>query len=351
MLRLNTGVVSVAKWWERLLLGRLGGWGLAACLLILPIDGKAQDDTAMPAAQSQSQSQSENQSQSLALLSLELVNRERQAHGLPALDLDPLAGRAAANHAADMLARGYYAHRSPEGDSVLDRIVAAGGSPWLKAAENIAECSICPEVPGPALVERLHRRWMESPGHRRNILAEGITQFGFGLAAGPPMRAYAVQAFAGPGTAPTGDGGAPRRLAPDAQLALALALLNQARQEESRAALSVDQALLEASRGLLEAFDDDPEMPLGSLSAQALFDGLAQADQDRWEQLEILVLSCGGCGAVATEGDIKRFLESWLEKGGSRERLLARAASHYGFALWSSGTGRKIALAVVGKGR
>src|SRR3712207_4473522 len=59
---------------------------------------------------------------------LELVNRARAEHGLSRLELERNLDEAAQSHAQDMLRRSYFAHSSPEGGTVQDRYIAAGGS-------------------------------------------------------------------------------------------------------------------------------------------------------------------------------------------------------------------------------
>src|SRR5512132_4135323 len=71
---------------------------------------------------------------------LKLVNEAREQHGLPALQSRPELDRAAQAHAEDMLNRSYFDHVSPEGKTVFDRYVAAGGSRWRLVAENICRC-------------------------------------------------------------------------------------------------------------------------------------------------------------------------------------------------------------------
>ena len=137
---------------------------------------------------------------------LELVNAARREHGREPLTLSDPLDQAAQDHAEDMLARAYYAHVSPEGEDARDRYLARGGDRGQLVAENIANCSPCAVVPGAEQVEEMHRRWMDSPPHRENILSAGITQFGFGIVAGAEGPLYAVQTFAGPGT-PDGTAG------------------------------------------------------------------------------------------------------------------------------------------------
>lgn len=128
---------------------------------------------------------------------LALVNQERIQRGLGGLQFSGNLSEAAQTHAQDMLRRSYFAHASPEGDTVQDRFIEAGGSRWRPVAENIARCMGC-EMPSTLdRVERLHQDWMDSPGHRENILRRGLDRFG--IIVGDDQALYAVQTFAGPG--------------------------------------------------------------------------------------------------------------------------------------------------------
>jgi uncharacterized protein YkwD len=86
---------------------------------------------------------------------LELVNEAREQHGLPALQSRPELDRAAQAHAEDMLNRSYFDHVSPEGKTVFDRYVAAGGSRWRLVAENIGRCTTCEGPPRISDITRL----------------------------------------------------------------------------------------------------------------------------------------------------------------------------------------------------
>lgn len=102
---------------------------------------------------------------------VELVNARRAEAGCPPLTLDPRLTRAAQRHSEDMSARGYFAHTTPEGVTFAERIRRAGYP--APAAENIAR--------GPHSAERVMRLWMNSPGHRANILNCAFTAIGVGL--------------------------------------------------------------------------------------------------------------------------------------------------------------------------
>ncbi len=120
------------------------------------------------------------------------VNRLRREAGLSPLVEDPRLDAAAQRHAEDMLARGYYDHKSPEGKDVGDRLHAEG-YPWRLAAENLAA--------GHLSVETALDAWMQSSGHRANLLRSNVTDFGFGLSVGPfddRYRVLWVQTFGAP---------------------------------------------------------------------------------------------------------------------------------------------------------
>ena len=101
-----------------------------------------------------------------------IVNQERAAQGLPAYAWDTALARAAQLHAEDMVAQDYFDHESLDGRSFSDRTDMAGydASP---AGENIAAGQRSPE--------QVMTSWMNSPGHRNNILSERANEIGVGL--------------------------------------------------------------------------------------------------------------------------------------------------------------------------
>lgn len=120
---------------------------------------------------------------------VERTNAERARHGLRALTVDQRLAAAAQGHSADMVHRGFFAHESPDGRQVWDRAVAAGYA-YRKVAENIAA--------GQRTAEEVVRGWMESPGHRANILDRDLTQIGVGRAEGGSYGVYWTQVFGTP---------------------------------------------------------------------------------------------------------------------------------------------------------
>ncbi|CAM5716794.1 CAP domain-containing protein [Streptomyces canus] len=117
-----------------------------------------------------------------------LTNRERARAGLAPLGVDPLLARAAQAYSTDMAVRAFYSHTSPEGTQPWDR-AAAAGSTRRSIGENIA----CGQRSAAEVVEG----WMNSPGHRANILKPGFTHIGIGFAGGGPAGTYWTQLFGG----------------------------------------------------------------------------------------------------------------------------------------------------------
>ena len=102
---------------------------------------------------------------------LELVNEERRAAGLKPVAPDPELTEVARAHSADMFARGYFAHVSPDGLDPFDRMRRAGVI-FRTAGENLA---LAPTV------KVAHTGLMNSPGHRANILRPEFGRLGLGI--------------------------------------------------------------------------------------------------------------------------------------------------------------------------
>ncbi|MFC7885650.1 CAP domain-containing protein [Streptomyces sp. NPDC057376] len=119
---------------------------------------------------------------------VDLTNRERVRAGLAALAVDPRLTAAAQAHSADMVARDFYSHTDPDGGKPWDRAAAAGAA-RRTVGENIA----CGQRSPADVVEG----WMNSPGHRANILKADFTHIGIGLAGGGRAGTYWTQLFGG----------------------------------------------------------------------------------------------------------------------------------------------------------
>lgn len=117
-----------------------------------------------------------------------LVNSERGQHGCGALSVNPQLTLAAQRQSDDMVARHFFSHTNPDGVGPGARISATGYH-WSTWGENIAY--------GQQTPTDVMTAWMNSPGHRANILNCAFQEIGVGvnLDSGTP---YWTQDFAAP---------------------------------------------------------------------------------------------------------------------------------------------------------
>jgi len=119
---------------------------------------------------------------------LALVNNERAKAGCRSVKASSALQRAAQGHSADMAAKDYFSHDSQDGRSFADRIRAAGYSGG-SIAENIAA--------GQSTASSVMKGWMNSSGHRANILNCSYSALGVGYAKGGSYGYYWTQDFGG----------------------------------------------------------------------------------------------------------------------------------------------------------
>ena len=105
---------------------------------------------------------------------LELVNVERQKAGLKPLAMDESLRNVARKKSEDMQAKKYFSHTSPTYGSPFD-MMKQFGITYKSAGENIAM--------GQKTPEEVVTAWMNSPGHRANILKTSFTHLGVGYVA------------------------------------------------------------------------------------------------------------------------------------------------------------------------
>ncbi|MEU0782737.1 sigma-70 family RNA polymerase sigma factor [Streptomyces sp. NPDC006173] len=101
-----------------------------------------------------------------------LVNKERAAAGCGPLTENADLEEAALDHSEDMAARDFFDHSNPDGEDPGERITAAGYR-WSTYGENIAR--------GQQTPESVMDSWMNSPGHRANILNCSFKNIGVGV--------------------------------------------------------------------------------------------------------------------------------------------------------------------------
>ena len=116
----------------------------------------------------------------------ELVNIERQKVGLPALELDSAISNVARTKSKDMATNNYFAHQSPTYGSAGDMLKQFGIN-WSAWGENIASGQKTPEAVVTA--------WMNSSGHRANILSSNFSKIGIGYVTNSNGTPYWTQMF------------------------------------------------------------------------------------------------------------------------------------------------------------
>lgn len=127
------------------------------------------------------------------------ANTFRRDEGLAPLSPAP-ALAAAARHFADFMARTERYGHEADGRTPVERARAQGYA-WCLVAENIAMQFNSAGFATGELAERFMAGWIESPGHRRNLLDAAATETGVAIARAPRSeRYYAVQVFGRPAT-------------------------------------------------------------------------------------------------------------------------------------------------------
>lgn len=119
---------------------------------------------------------------------LELSNKERKAADVKPLAFDAVLMKAARDHAANMAKQGKLSHEL-DGIAFGDRLQATGYK-YGSAAENVAAGQ---KTPAKAI-----ESWMNSEGHKQNLLNPGLTVLGVGIAKGDDGTIYWCQIFATP---------------------------------------------------------------------------------------------------------------------------------------------------------
>lgn len=120
-----------------------------------------------------------------------LINQERQSRGMGMLSPQSQLTTAARNHSADMACNDFFSHTGSDGSLPWDRISAQGYS-YSAVAENI--------FAGSSSAQAAFDAWMNSPGHRDNMLNASYTEIGIGYRywADSSYSAYTTAVFALP---------------------------------------------------------------------------------------------------------------------------------------------------------
>ncbi|WP_299093390.1 CAP domain-containing protein [uncultured Metabacillus sp.] len=141
-----------------------------------------QPEAAQPAEQQPALTQTEQKPAEQASYQLseyeqqvvDLTNQERAKQGLPALKVDLELSKVAREKSADMQRNNYFSHTSPTYGSPFD-MMKKFGITYKTAGENIAK--------GQRTPQEVVNAWMNSEGHRKNILSSNYTHIGVGYVA------------------------------------------------------------------------------------------------------------------------------------------------------------------------
>lgn len=118
---------------------------------------------------------------------LSLINAQRKAYGLPELSFNSELQRVAKAKAQDLVANNYFSHTSPTYGSPFD-MMKSFGITYKTAGENIA---------GNSSLTGAVDAWMNSTGHRENILNNAYNYTGIGIVDSPKYGKIMVQMFIG----------------------------------------------------------------------------------------------------------------------------------------------------------
>jgi len=140
-----------------------------------PAQTKAPQPVQQPAAATQpSTTQTTSALSAYEQKVVDLTNQERAKNGLPALKVDVTLSKMAHEKSRDMSANGYFSHTSPTYGSPFD-MMKKYGITYRYAGENIAM--------GQRTPEEVVKAWMNSEGHRKNILSPNYSYIGVGYVA------------------------------------------------------------------------------------------------------------------------------------------------------------------------
>jgi len=166
---------SMPRSWMARASQRLGAFAVTAVLGLSAVGAFAEQCAPPPSPQQQVVSQ---------------TNQRRAERGLPALSVNSRLTTAAQQHSADQANRNHMTHTGSDGSNAGQRITAQGYR-WSAWAENVAA--------GQRDATAVMDAWMNSSGHRANILSTKVTQIGVGLAYSSDNTPYWTMVLAKPG--------------------------------------------------------------------------------------------------------------------------------------------------------
>jgi uncharacterized protein YkwD len=120
----------------------------------------------------------------------QLINTERGLAGLNALKWNDQIAEVARLHSANMARYDFFSHQGLDGKMVDDRAGKLGLYNWSAIGENIAFMKGYDDP-----VNQAVQRWLQSPGHKKNLLGPDWTQTGIGLSVTADGKYYFTQVF------------------------------------------------------------------------------------------------------------------------------------------------------------
>ncbi|WP_301168845.1 CAP domain-containing protein [Brevibacillus nitrificans] len=148
-----------------------------------PVQQAPAQQTPVAAVQPAKKAEQQVQASEVVKQVADLVNQERAKAGLKPVEMDASLNNVAQAKAADMSNNNYFDHTSPTYGSPFDMMKQFGVS-FMTAGENIAM--------GQRTAEEVMNQWMNSEGHRQNIMNPSFTKIGVGY-----INGYWVQEFIG----------------------------------------------------------------------------------------------------------------------------------------------------------
>ena len=157
---------------------------LTALIVVAGLLAAAPSAMGANACQSASSTPAQAAKRTMVRATLCTLNAQRERYGLAPLKLNKRLSKAARRHARDMVRREYFAHDSLAGGTFVDRIRRTGYLTGVRSwtvGENLAWGTNSRSAP-----REITTMWMNSPGHRANILSASFREVGIGLAIGAP---------------------------------------------------------------------------------------------------------------------------------------------------------------------
>lgn len=217
------------------------------------------------------------------------TNKHRQINNLTPLILNPTLSGAAEHKLSDMFAQQYFDHDSPDGIGPTD-VVDQVGYQYLRIGENLALGNFANDAD-------LVQAWMDSPGHRANILSKGFVEIGLAAAPGEfdgRSTWLAVQTFALPANACPQPGAEIQQSFTEQQASLSQLdeqlsnIKNELQQRQNRIDSLLDDALRLSSSGndqvsrgnTIIKESKDPQSPNDPIVADTLYKRARQLQQE-----------------------------------------------------------------------